>query len=140
MLEFLDVNSYFRAMIPDSDGLPKTGRGARMLGVRIPGDIEADENGFVKPGTGGMSVAPNSVWNIPNHRRPRGMRMGSAGKITDRIYALADAAVPAEKLAVRRDPKRPEMHAFVEPAVVSMLARYEKDLADTKINWRQVWP
>ena len=68
------------------------------------------------------------------------MRMGSAGKIADRIYALADAAVPVDKLTVRRDPKRPEMHAFVEPAVMIALAEYERDLADTKSNWRQVWP
>jgi hypothetical protein len=87
--------------------------------------LSGDENGFVKPGTGGMSVAPNSVWNIPNHRRPRGMRMGSAGKIADRIYALTDAAVRVDKLTVRRDPKRPEMHAFVEPAVMIALAGYE---------------
>jgi hypothetical protein len=98
------------------------------------------ENGFVYPRTGGMSATPDSIWNIPSHRRPRGMSMGSSGKITDRIYALANVAIPADKLKVRRDPKKPEMHAFVEPAVMIELAGYEKDLADTRNNWRQVWP
>jgi hypothetical protein len=140
MPNLLDTNSYFRAMIPYPDGLPQAGSGARMLGVRVPKDIAADENGFVYPRTGGMSVTPDSIWNIPSHRRPRGMSMGSSGKITDRIYALAKVAIPADKLNVRRDPKKPEMHAFVEPAVMIKLAGYEKDLADTRNTWRQVWP
>jgi hypothetical protein len=68
------------------------------------------------------------------------MCMGSSGKTTDRIYGLDHAAIPAAKLNVRRDPKKPEMHAFVEPAVMIELAGYERDLADTRNNWRQVWP
>ena len=68
------------------------------------------------------------------------MCMGSSGKITDRIYALADAAIPADKLNIRRDPTNPEVHAFMEPALMIELAGYEKDLAETRNNWRQVWP
>ncbi|MGA2260248.1 MAG: hypothetical protein ABSH28_02295 [Acidobacteriota bacterium] len=137
---YSDAHSYYRAMMPDVDGLPKAGQSARMLGIRVPKDIVLDENGFVRPGTGGMSVAPNSPWNVPNHRRPRGMRMGSTGKYNDRMYALADTAIPADKLNVRPDPLQPYMHAFVEPAVTVELARYETDLANTRRDWRQVWP
>lgn len=111
-----------------------------MLGVRVPEDIFADEKGFVKPGSGGMSVAPNTAWNIPNHRRPRGMGRGSAGRINDRMYALADSAIPADKLKVRLDPQYPQKHAFIEPAIVIELAGYERNLAETRNNWKQVWP
>ena len=38
---------YFRGMTPDEDGLPKTGRAARRLGVRIPKDIPVDPEGRV---------------------------------------------------------------------------------------------
>ena len=140
VLLYSDAHSYYRAMTPDVDGLPKAGRSARMLGVRVPEDIVSDENGFVRPGTGGMSIAPNSAWNVPNHRRPRGMYMGSTGKYDDRMYALTDSGIPADKLKVRPDPLQPDRHAFVEPAVTAELARYESDLANTRNDWRQVWP
>ena len=130
----------YRAMTPHADGLPKIGRSARMLGVRIPEDIDPDEKGKVRPGIGGMSVAPNSVWNVPNHRRPRGMHMGSTGNSEDHMYAIADAAIPVDKLAIRPDPKQPRRHAFVEPATSAELSTYETDLANTRNHWRQVWP
>lgn len=137
--QYIDNRSYFRSMTPDDDGLPRIGRSARLLGVRAQ-EIPADENGFVKPGTGGMSVAPDSMWNVPNHRRPRGMKRGSAGNINDRMYTLTDASLPADKLRVRVDPQAPQRHAFVEPAAIIELAGYENHLADTRNDWRQVWP
>jgi hypothetical protein len=140
MAQSFDANSFFRAMIPNADWTPQTGRSARMLGVRTPEDIVTDEKGFVKPGSGGMSVAPNSAWNVPNHRRPRGMGRGSAGRMEDRMYALADAALPADKLKARPDPRYPQKHAFVEPAIMTELATYEMDLAETRKDWKQVWP
>jgi hypothetical protein len=130
----------YRAMISDADGLPKSGRSARMIGVRVPQDIMPDERGFVRPGTGGMFVAPDSEWNVPNHRRPRGMRNGSTGNTDDRIYALPDISIRADKLSVRADPQHPDKHAFMEPAAIIELAGYETDLADTRRDWRQVWP
>jgi hypothetical protein len=137
---YSDAPSYYRVMMPDVDDLPRAGKSARMLGIRVPEDIGLDENGFVRPGTGGMSVAPDSSLNVPTHRRPRGMRMGSTRKSNDRMYALADTAIPADKLDVRPDPLQPCMHAFVEPAITVELARYETDLANTRNDWRQVWP
>jgi hypothetical protein len=140
MMHFYDVKSFFRAMTPDVDGFPQTGRSARMLGVRVPQDIAADEKGFVKPETGGMSVAPNSAWSVPTHRRPRGMGKGSSGRIDDRIYALANTAVPSDKLKVRLDPEYPQRHAFVEPAIAIDLKGYEMNLVATRNDWKQVWP
>lgn len=140
MPQLTDSNSFFRAMIPDVDGLPKTGRSARMIGVRVPEDIIPDEMGLIRPGTGGMSVAPNSAWNTPNHRRPRGMGRGSAGNKDDRMYALANEAVPVDKLSIRPDPEKPRIHAFIEPAAIIELKGYEKDLAGTRNDWQMVWP
>jgi hypothetical protein len=140
MSQYFDENSYFRAMIPNANGFPQVGRSASELGVRIPNDIAPDEDGFVKPGTGGMSVAPKSVLNVPPHRRPRGMHMGSTGNKNTRMYAIVDSDLPADRLRVRLDPKKPQIHAFVEPAVTIELAKYERDVANTQSKWRQVWP
>ena len=68
------------------------------------------------------------------------MCTGSTGNYNDRMYALTDTAIPADKLNVRPDPLQPDMHAFLEPAVTVELARYESDLANTRNDWRQVWP
>lgn len=141
MLESSDnMGFYYRAMTPEADGIPKVGRGARLLGVRVPEDIIPNQKGMVGPGSGGMSVAPSSMWNLPNHRRPRGMRRGSAGKPDDYIYSLIETSIPVDKLSVRLDPIDPEKHAFVEPAAFVELPRYEADLASTKYDWRIVWP
>jgi hypothetical protein len=130
----------FRAMIPDVDGFPKAGRSARMLGVRVPEDIVPDENGLVSPGSGGMSVAPGSEWNVPNHRRPRGMKNGSTGNAGDRMFAWLETLIPTDKLKVRADREYPDTHVYVEPAIMIKLTQYESDLADTRTDWRQVWP
>jgi hypothetical protein len=113
---------------------------SRMLGVQVPEYIAPDQKGMVGPGNGGMSVTPNSMWNGPNHRRPRGMRMGSTGKSYDYMYSVAGTSIPVDKLSVRLDPNRPEKHAFVEPAISIDLSGYETDLASTRNDWRVEWP
>jgi hypothetical protein len=131
---------YFRAMIPDTvAGTPAVGATARHLGVRDPQDIRADGDGVVHPETGGMSVAPTSMWNVPHHRRPRGMGRGSTGPAADWVFAIADTALPAD-LAVRPDPEAPKVHAFVEPRVDMLLSRLRDLLAGTRQAWRKVWP
>jgi hypothetical protein len=140
MAQSVEPASFFRAMVPDADGFPQPGRSARMIGVRVPEDVIVDGKGFIVPGTGGMSVAPNSEWNVPNHRRPRGMGKGSAGKREDRMYALAAVAIPADKLNARLDPQCPDKHAFMEPTFPVELAGYERDLTETQNDWKQVWP
>ena len=131
---------YYRAMMPDPDGLPRIGRSARMLGVRMPEDIAPDKDGMVRPGIGGMSVAPDSVWSIPNHRRPRGMQRGSTGPATDLIFAVIHVSLASTNLAVRLDPNRPQLHAFVEPAIQMEFSTYEANLAETRGDWKKVWP
>ena len=133
-------NPYYRAMSPDLDGLPKIGRNARMLGVRVPEDIAPDEKGMVRPGIGGMSVAPGSPWTVPNHRRPRGMHRGSTGPSGDYLYSIADASIPVASLAFRLDTEHPQLHAFVEPATSVEHSTYEANLANTRGHWRKVLP
>ena len=130
----------FRAMTPDVDGLPAVGRSARALGIRVPRDIAPTADGFVEPGSGGLSVAPASMWNLPHHRRPRGLGRGSTGPATDRVYFVREAALEACAFSVRPDPRAPTIHAFVEPAWRMLLAQYEVSLMRTRPSLAQVWP
>lgn len=127
--------NYFRAMQADPDGLPLVCRSSRALGVRIPADI-CPSNGTVHPETGGMSVAPGSIWNVPHHRRPRGLGRGSTGPIDDRIFSITGSAVVECDLTVRPDPAASDRHAFVEPARTTSLERYELALASTRLLWQ----
>lgn len=131
---------YFRAMRADVDALPVVGRSAWSLGVRVPADIQPSSDGLVHPATGGMSVAPGTVWNVPNHRRPRGLAGGSTGPSGDRIYSIEEAPIHLNDLSIRPDPARPDRHAFVEPARDVSLEIYESSLAATRPSWKQVWP
>lgn len=127
-------------MKPDPDGCPAVGRAARMLGVRVPGDIAPDAEGLVRPNTGGMSVSPGSIWNVPNHRRPMGMGRGSTGPGGDRIFAIGAPPLATARLTVRAAPDRPELHAFVEPGSPIPLAAYDGALSSTRPDWSCAWP
>jgi len=130
---------FYRAMTPNADGLPTVGRTARSLGVRSS-DVTVGRGGWVEPGTGGMSVAPGSPWNLPHHRRPRSLGRGSTGHDEDRVFEISEGRVVAESLVVRPDGRRPELHAFVEPATRMQLGEYETALAATRPAWKVVWP
>lgn len=131
---------YFRAMQPDSDDRPLVGRSGRTLGVRVPQDIGPDQAAMVHPAQGGMSVAPETLWNVPNHRRPRGLGSGSTGPLGDRIYAIDTRAIQERGLAARPDPAAPNRHAFVEPSKSMSLDRYERALVSTRPSWQHAWP
>lgn len=130
---------FYRAMTPDGDGLPTVGRTARLLGVRSS-DVTAGPDGSIAPGTGGMSVAPGSPWNLPPHRRPRRLGRGSTGHDEDRVFEVAQEQVEAVSLVVRPDARRPNLHAFAEPASRMQLGDYESALAATRPAWKVIWP
>ena len=130
----------FRGMLSGHDGKPQLGRSAKCLGVRVPADIKPDASNDVHPGTGGMSVSPDSSLNVPNHRRPKAMGHGSTGPDDLRLYAIAKVRVSIEDLTLRPDPKRATKHAFVEPSQVMPLTLYEDALGSTRDDWRQIWP
>jgi hypothetical protein len=115
------------------DGYPEVGRTARTLGVRAGVDVPVDEAGQVKPGSGGVSVAPNSPAGLPAHRRPPGL--GGTGK--DPVWEF-DLAELGGSLAYREDPDQPGVHGFLEPSVEMTFDRYERALIETRLAWRSI--
>ena len=140
MGEHRDDPEYFRSMTPGPDGTPEVGRSARRLGVRVPQDVQPDAAGLVQPRTGGLSVSPGSRWNLPNHRRPQPLGRGSTGPAADIVYAITELPLEGRALVARRDPRRPDKHAFVEPSAPMPLSAYESALESTRSDWRRVWP
>jgi hypothetical protein len=103
---------------------------ARALGVRRDIDIPVDGEGLVEPGTGGMSVSPDAIENLPRHRRPP----SHGGTGLDPVWMLAKDALP-ESLAYKPDPGADPTHGLIEPAWRMPLDDYEMLLADTAQYW-----
>jgi hypothetical protein len=87
-----------------------------------------------------MSVAPDSLWNLPNHRRPRGLGRGSTGSAQDWVFAVEPARLQEQELVARPDPAAPRVHALVEPMRTVALHLFENSLVATRSNWRVEWP
>ena len=115
------------------DGSPRTGATGRYLGARPGVDVPVGPDGFVKPGTGGMSVVPPPVENLQPHRRPP--ELGGTGK--DPVFELETDELPTE-LRYRPDPANPEGHGFVEPARRMGFEEYQRLLHSTRPLWRAV--
>jgi hypothetical protein len=113
----------------------RTGASARTLGARANIDIPVDEDGFVEPGTGGMSVSPHTPENLPFFRRPP--EFGGTGR--DPVWELDLLAEnpdnPLRKLTYRADPKNPEHHGFIEPATRMSFEEYQQALHETHDAW-----
>ena len=121
----------FRAMKAAPDGMPACEDSARGLGARVPQDIEGDAAGFVTPKQGGMSVTPDNPERMNPLRRPRAL--GGVGK--DPLFVIGEERL-GTALIIRRDPKDPRSHGFVEPANVMPLDTYRTALAATRPGWR----
>ena len=76
----------YRGMQETPDGEPAISPSARTLGARPHVDISVDPLGRVHPGTGGMSVAPDTPSNLPRHRRPP--EYGGTGK--DHLWSIQE--------------------------------------------------
>ena len=117
---------------------PKIGRSATCLGVRIPGDIAADEAGRVSPLMGGMSVAP--AWrSLRSHRIPARLKHlapDATGPNNVYCWKMGDGDFMDGSLAsglhFRRDSA---IHGLVEPAGNVLLETYEAALAATRHLW-----
>jgi hypothetical protein len=118
----------FRSMQVAEDGTPLTGATARTLGIR-PGEIPTDEGGMVRPGTGGMSVAPDSPYNLQPHRLP--VAMGGTGK--DPLWWIGESDL-GPSLSYRADPELAG-HGFVEPSGPMSLEEYIAALESTAGSW-----
>ena len=126
-----DGTRLYRSMRAGNDGLPITGPSARTLGVRPEVDIPVDAHGSVQPGSGGMSVSPDSPMNLPSHRRPA--NMGGTGK--DPVWCIRACDLGPD-LTYRPDPKHPSGHGFVEPARPMSFVDYQRALEGTRGSWR----
>jgi hypothetical protein len=126
------MSELFRAMRRDVDGKPLCGASRRHLGVLVPGDIASNANGLVQPLSGGLSVSPDTIANLPQHRRPPAH--GGTGK--DPVFVIDSRLVP-EPLSYRPDPGHSE-HGFIEPAAVMPLEQYQSRLCKTRTLWSRV--
>jgi hypothetical protein len=122
----------YRAMRVAADGLPEVAPSARALGVR-PGNashpdvaaIQPDD--LVRPGEGGMSVAPDDPVRLARNRRPANL----GGRGPDPVWWI-EADVLGPSLVTRFDPPT---HGFVEPAAEMTLLQFELALAATRPHW-----
>lgn len=113
-----------------TDGLPLVGTTARYLAVRPNVDIPVDRDGFVGPGTGGMSVSPPPITNLHPLRLPRAA--GGFGR--DPVFEVETDDLP-EALAYRPDPDDPERHGFIEPISRMPFEGYESAVRATRELW-----
>lgn len=120
-----------------ADGLPMVGESGRYLGARpdLPGRPQDGDipvtGGMVRPGTGGMSVSPPPVTNLPLHRRPGEY----GGRSKDPVFVLDTHELP-EELRYRADPGAPERHGFVEPSRPMRFEEYQRALHGIRTLWR----
>ncbi len=116
------------------DGLPRVGETGRYLAVRWSGrfrDIDVGDDGMVRPGTGGMSVSPPPLENLPEQLRPP--EHGGYGK--DPLFEI-DTDDLAPELRYRPDPKNPTGHGFIEPSEPMPFEDYERAIHATRALWR----
>jgi hypothetical protein len=121
----------YRGMIDDGSG-PKVEQSARGLGVRVlgtAGDVRV-VGGIVQADGGGMSVAPDTPTNLPEHRRPP--EWGGTGK--DPVWAIPTAAFVTPLQYIRDTPT----HGTVSVAMPTPLAAMQAALAATRPVWQRV--
>ena len=135
----------YRIMKKDDQDGPLTGNASATLGIRIPTDIEPDDQGNVLPNRGGMSVSPSFIAlirRLPVRMVPERFRSivpGAVGRNTTFVWSMGDG--PFQKGAVHTglcltiDPDDPE-HGFVEPDVIMTLNEYVNHLYATKAKWK----
>ena len=123
------MTELFRYMIEDRDGRPLIAQTAKGLGVRA-GEILSDGEGYVEPGTGGMSAVLDPRY-LPKYRRPP--KFGGDGEHP--VWEIAEDE-RGEALTFRLDDKPEPKHGVVEPAWRMTLDEYVEALAETRDSWR----
>lgn len=123
--------------------LPKVGSEKNMLGVRISPnshpDVIPDENGIIRSGAGGMSVAPN--WrNLPLHLIPKrlnGIIKDARGPNRLRCWKMGEGAFESTQLtAGLRLRCETKTHGLVEPVVETSIGSSQGALAATQDYWQ----
>jgi hypothetical protein len=116
-------------MREEDDGLPEIGESLATLGIR-PKDIDVDEDGNVIPRTGGLSVTPNSIQNMPKFLKPRALGGEGRRPVFELQTASLDDALCARWVAAD--------HAFVEPSFSYPFPTYVSNIHATRPNWVKV--
>jgi hypothetical protein len=135
------IQGEFPQVAPDKKAL------GVLIGPSPQDDLDADDQGNVHPGAGGMSVAP-TVDLLPMHRVPRRLRTKypdrfpkAVGSDRYQCWWMGDgpfvAGRVAARLVLRPDPVRPKEHGFVEPDQTMNWSEYEAALAATRDQWRR---
>lgn len=119
----------YRSMREAADGDPMVGPTARTLGVR-PGDDLPVVQGRVRPGTGGLSVAPDRPSSLPSHRRPA--EFGGTGK--DPVWGITTDSLGIG-LTFRQDKAE---HGLFEPAREMSIEDFQAELADLAPLWFKI--
>jgi hypothetical protein len=143
---------YYRGMA-EQNGKPKTGRSARLLGIRPTIDINIeqmpigclDEQGYLLPESQrklhsdlvavairdnkGMSVS-FSIEGLPTFRKPA--KFGGMGK--DPLWQIDDSIITGDLQAVQDS----QTHVSIMPRVTMALEKYEAALANTQKYWKRV--
>jgi hypothetical protein len=126
----MDNDLLYRSMKISANGLPMGGATARTLGIREGIDILVISD-QVKPNTGGMSVSPSPLYNLPTHRRPAAF--GGTGK--DPVWKINVNCLSAFQLQYRPDPHQPNKHGFIEPITEMPLEEYQQAIVATLHEW-----
>lgn len=143
---------YYRGMA-ETNGKPKVGRSARLLGIRPGIDVDTaylpqgwlDEQGYLRPeserdnegepvevvikNTKGMSTS-RSIEALPPFRKPAAF--GGTGK--DPLWQIDECDIGGDLEAVQDN----ETHVSIRPRTTLLLQRYETALANTQQNWHKV--
>jgi hypothetical protein len=120
----------------ERDNLPLEVESSRGLCVRPIRDIPFDEEeGTVEPGTGGVSVSPDSPEYLPVMFRPPEL----GGECQDPCWCLEDSDL-SEGIVYRDDPGIDGTpHGLLEPAVTMRLDVFQDLVAETRESWTK-WP
>jgi hypothetical protein len=84
-------------------------------------------NGRVGPGTGGMSVVPDSPMNLPDHRRPP--QLGGTGK--DPVWGIDIGSLGGDVIFRQDKPT----HGLFEPAKEMSIEEFQESLAALASKW-----
>jgi hypothetical protein len=131
----------YRAMMVDG-GKPRIGSSATTLGVRLPPslhyDMTVEADGTVRPGNGGMSVAPG--WRVlPPYRIPKRLKHLAPGACgNDQLACWGMGVGPFQQVPVApRLNLLPDssQHGVVEPAAIMPVDEYRASLEATQDQW-----
>jgi hypothetical protein len=135
-------------MTRDEDGRPKVGETARTLGARPYAWDEPQRDipvvaGSVRPGTGGMSVAPTledlPIYRIPKRYDVPGRGYAGSGKVEDSCWIMGDGpfeiASVSDGLRLVPDSRT---HGTVQPSLTMSWVDYQGFLAATRLSWAEI--